>query len=260
MNDLQSQTRVTGHFDSRAKKYFDGYQLQNAEGHSFRIRKRRCMDMLARLPRGSRVVDVGCGPATMVKELLDSEFVVTGTDIASRMIEECTTRFANEPRARFLVCSADQIPLSDSSQSAVTAMGLLEYLNDEPATLMEFCRLLKPDGIAIITFPHFWSPSRVWNRFTHLLAIPILALIGKRRQTSGVKHREYKLAPTLHMIRTAGFKIEDVVFYNFKLGFRPLDSVFPKLSIKIAEALERFYRTPLLRRIGTGFIVRARKL
>jgi ubiquinone/menaquinone biosynthesis C-methylase UbiE len=205
------------------------------------------------------VADIGCGPATMVKELLDRGFNVTGTDIAPHMIEECKVRFGNDPHATFLVSTADRIPLSDASQDAVTAMGLLEYINDEPAALREFHRILKPGGLAVLTYPHYWSPSRAWNRFTHLLALPILLLLGKRRNASGVKHREYHLASTLKMIRDTGFMADDVVFYNFKLGLRPLDSWFPKTFMHIAEALERFCRTPVLRRIGTGFIVLAKK-
>ncbi len=257
--NFQPQDQVAGHFDSKANEYFDWYHLQNLEGHSFRIRKTRCMDMLSTVPAGGHVADIGCGPATMIKELLDRGFIVTGTDIAPHMIEECKTRFANEPRASFVVCSAEHIPLPNGSQNAVTAMGLLEYLNDEPATLKEFHRLLKPGGVAILTYPHYWSPSRIWNRFTNLLARPILFVLRKGKKGPGVKHREYELAPTLHMIRDTGFKIEDVVFYNFKLGLRPLDSWSPKTFMHIAEVLERFCRTPLVRRIGTGFIVLAKK-
>jgi len=258
MSEFQPQQSVTGHFDGKAREYFDWYALQNLEGHSFRIRKTRCMEALTKLQVGSSVADIGCGPATMVKELLDKGFNVVGTDIAPTMIEECKTRIT-DPRASFYVCPADNVPLPDATQDAISAMGLLEYLNDEPATLKEFYRLLKPGGIALLTYPHYWSPSRVWNRFTHLLARPILFVIRKGKKGPGVKHREYSLGPTLEMITHAGFKVDDVIFYNFKLGFRPLDTWFPKMFMHIAEALERFCRTPILRRIGTGFIVVAKK-
>lgn len=259
MNEFQPQDRVTGHFDRAANVYFDWYSLQNLEGHSFRIRKTRCMELLSTIPSGGRVLDAGCGPATMIQELLDRGYEVLGTDIAPHMIEECQKRFAGNPRASFAVAPADVLPVAEGSQDAVTAMGLLEYLNDEPASLKEFHRVLKPGGIAILTYPHYWSPSRVWNRFTHLLAKPLLAVTRRGKPVSGVKHREYHLEPTLKMIRDAGFEVTDVVFYNFKLGFRPFDTLLPVFFMKIAEKLERFCRTPVLRRVGTGFIVLAVK-
>jgi ubiquinone/menaquinone biosynthesis C-methylase UbiE len=217
------------------------------------------MDLLKRIPSGGKVMDAGCGPATMVKELLDAGYEVMGTDIAPHMIEECQKRFAGNPRASFAVAPADDLPIPDGSYDAVTAMGLLEYLNDEPKTLNEFYRILKPNGVAILTYPHYWSPSRVWNRFTHLLAKPLLMVLRRGKPTSGVKHREYTLAPTVQMVRDAGFEVNDIVFYNFKLGFRPLDSWLPVFFMKIAEGLETFCRTPVLRRIGTGFIILATK-
>jgi ubiquinone/menaquinone biosynthesis C-methylase UbiE len=260
MNEFQPQNRVTTHFDNAANVYFDWYKLQNLEGHSFRIRKTRCMEMLAKnIPAGGRVSDAGCGPATMVKELLDAGYEVMGTDIAPHMIEECQKRFANNPRASFAIAPANALPVADGSQDAVTAMGLLEYLNDEPATLKEFHRALKSGGVALLTYPHYWSPARIWNRFTHLLAKPILAITRRGKPAPGVKHREYHLVPTIEMVKAAGFEVSDVVFYNFKLGFRPLDTLLPVFFMKIAEALEPFCRTPILRRLGTGFIILAKK-
>lgn len=260
MNDFQPQDRVTGHFDNASNVYYDWYAQQTPDGHSFRIRKQRCMELLRDLPSGAHVTDAGCGPATMIGELLARGFEVTGTDIAPGMIEECRKRFASNPHATFSVAPAERLPFSDGSQDAVTAMGLLEYLNNEDAVLKEFHRVLKPGGIVLLTYPYYWSPTRVWDRLTHALAWPLLATgIIKRRDASGVKHREYLLNPTLSNIRAAGYEVTDVVFYNFKLGFRPLDTLVPKFIVRIAETLERFCRTPILRSIGTGFIVRAKK-
>jgi ubiquinone/menaquinone biosynthesis C-methylase UbiE len=259
MNEFQAQERVTTHFDKASVEYFDRYSFKNLEGHSFRIRKTRCLELLSKVPSGGRVLDAGCGPATMIKELLDRGYTVTGTDIAPHMIEECQKRFAGNERASFAVAAADRLPVSEGTEDAVTAMGLLEYLNDERAVLKEFHRVLKPGGVVILTYPHYWSPTRVWNRCTNFLARPILAIVRRGKPFSGVKHREYHLEPTLAMIREAGFEVTDVVFYNFKLAFRPLDTLFPVFFMKIAEGLERLSRTPLLRRIGTGFIVAAKK-
>ena len=258
MEEFQAQTRVTQHFDHASKVYTSWYDLPNPEGHSFRIRRTRCLEALSKLPHGTLVVDAGCGPGTFVEALLDKGFHVLGTDIAPGMIEECRKRFADKPHAAFDVSPADAIPLQGMEAGAITAMGLLEYLNDETTVLREFRRVLKPGGLVLLTYPHKWSPTRIWNRWTHALAKPILFFL-RGPKTSGVKHREYELEPTLQHIRDAGFEIKDVIFYNMKLGFRPLDAILPRTTVWIAEHLERFCRTPLLRKIGTGFIVVAKK-
>jgi len=259
MNEFQPQLQVTQHFDDVSRKYFNWYAANDSGGHSFRIRKVRCMELLTALPRGSRVLDVGCGPATMVQELLDRGYDVTGTDIAPQMIDECKNRFAKNPHVTFAVAPANKQPVENASQDAVTAMGLLEYLNNEDEVLQEFQRILKPGGLALITYPHYWSPARAWDRIGSVFARPILALTGRKTLSDSIKHREYHLHQTRQMIQAAGFEIQDVVFYNFKVGLRPLDSLFPALFVKIAEKLELLCRAPGLRRIGTGFIVAARR-
>lgn len=258
MDTFQEQSRVTKHFDDAARVYTSWYDLRNPEGHSFRIRRTRCLEALHRLPHGALVVDAGCGPGTFVDALLDKGYHVLGTDIAPGMIEECRKRFSEKPHASFNVSPADQIPLEAMKAEAVTAMGLLEYLNDETSVLREFRRVLKPGGLAILTYPHKWSPTRIWNRITHTIARPFLRII-RGKKVSGVKHREYELASTIQHVQDAGLEIKDVIFYNMKLGFRPLDSLFPRTIVWISERLERFCRTPILRRIGTGFIVVAKK-
>ena len=260
MSEFQAQERVTTHFDTAAPVYGSWYTAMNPDGHSFRARRLRCMELLQKhVQKGSKVADIACGPATMFKEILDAGFLVYGTDIAPHMVEECRKLYGTDSRVELAICPADAIPLPDQSIQAVSAMGLLEYLNNEDQVLREFHRILTPQGIAILTYPHHASPTRIWNRFTHAIAKPFLSSLRKGQAPKGVKHREYHLAQTITQVENAGFKVEDVVFYNFKLAFRPLDSLFPKLSVRISEKLERFARTPILHRIGTGFILLARK-
>ncbi len=260
MNEFQPQNRVTTHFDTAAPVYGSWYEAMNPDGHSFRARRTRCMELLkAHIPTGSEVADIACGPATMFKDLLDAGYRVYGTDIAPHMIEECQKQFGSDSRVRLEICAAEKIPVADGSLSAVSAMGLLEYVNNEDDVLKEFLRVLPSKGIALLTYPHFYSPTRIWNRFTHALISPFLKIKRYGQAPKGVKHREYKLKETIAQVEKQGFKVEDVIFYNFKTFCRPLDILFPALSVKISEPLERFARTPILRRIGTGFILLARK-
>lgn len=206
------------------------------------------------------MADIGCGPGTFTEALLQAGFQMIATDIAPSMIEDAQKRFQHEPKATFAVAPADQIPTPDGTLDGVTAMGLVEYLNDEEAVYQDIYRALKPGGIALITYPHYWSPTRIWDRITHALVKPLLRLIrGKPSVASGVKHREYQLHTTVASLEQQGFLVQDTVFYNFKLGFRPIEHLFPRSTVWLSERLERFCRTPILRRIGTGFILRVKK-
>lgn len=259
MSEFQPQERVTGHFDQAANVYYSWYDMPNSDGHSFRIRRTRCLELLKGLPQNAKIVDIGCGPATFVDDLLTADFDVLATDIAPHMIEDGRKRFAGRERIRFEVAPAHTIPVSNASVHAITAMGLVEYLNDEDAVYREAHRALRSQGTLIVTYPHYYSPTRAWNRLTHALVKPFLRILRKDKTPKGVKHREYHLDCAIRSIEQAGFAVTDIVFYNFKLGFRPLDQWFPKITVWISERLERYCRTPLIRRIGTGFIIKAIK-
>jgi ubiquinone/menaquinone biosynthesis C-methylase UbiE len=198
-----------------------------------------------------------------VDELLSAGFEVIATDIAPQMIADGRRRFDQRRNVRFEVAPADEIPVGDATLDAVTIMGVLEYLNDEEAVYREARRALKPNGVLIVTYPHYWSPTRAWYRLAKPLAAPVLAvlraLLGRAQPPGGLKHREYRLRQTIAEVEAQGFEVNDVVFYNFKLGFRPLEDWFPRATARQSERLERFCRTQGLRGIGTGFILRARR-
>ncbi|MDO8618080.1 MAG: class I SAM-dependent methyltransferase [Candidatus Uhrbacteria bacterium] len=261
MNLSDTQPRVTRFFNDFAPTYFSRYEMRNQDGHSFRIRKQRVLEGLHDLPSGATVLDVGCGPGVMIRELLARDFRVIATDIAPAMIEECRRRFGDEPRLTLAVTSAEQLPVADSSVDAVIAMGLVEYLPDDEAVLREFARVLKPNGRLIVTLPHEACPSRLWDRLTKFLARPIVLAVRRARGKTipQVIHREYRVNTYRQLCEAAGLNVTNVIFYNMKFFLRPLDRLFPSLGVWCSERLERFGRTPMIRRLGTGFIVFGRK-
>ena len=259
MSEFQSQHNVVTHFDNSAHVYYSWYTMLNSDGHSFRIRRTRCLELLQSLKTGAKIADIGCGPATFIDELLKAGFNVLATDIAPHMIEDGRARFIGQDKIHFEVSPAHKIPVPNASLSAITAMGLLEYLNEEDAVYTEMHRALEIGGRAIITYPHIWSPTRLWAKYTYIFLKPFVKMarkiLNKKIPNEGVKHREYNLKHTIQQFEKAGFTVTDIVFYNFKLGFRPLDTLFPRATVWISERLEKFCRTPILRRIGTGFIL-----
>ncbi|MSR85298.1 class I SAM-dependent methyltransferase [Candidatus Uhrbacteria bacterium] len=258
---VTEQPRVTQFFDEFAPSYFSRYDIRDQDGHSFRIRKQRVLEEFKKLPAGSTVLDVGCGPGVMVRELLDAGYRVIATDIALAMIEECRKQFPRNDRLELIVAPAEHLPLPAASVDGIMAMGLVEYLKDDAEVLREFARILKPQGLIAITLPHEASPSRLWDRLTKWLARPLVLLVrGLRGKVpTDVLHREYRLNEYHALCETSGIHLTHTVFYNMKVFLRPLDRLFPAAGVRCSESLERFARTPFLRRLGTGFIVFGKK-
>lgn len=106
------------------------------------------------LAPGERVLDVGCGPGLLAAEMaaqVGPTGKVHGVDRADSMIAIARANAAGFPHASFEQASATRLPAADASFDAITCTQVLEYVDDVPAALAEFRRVLRPGGrVAIV--------------------------------------------------------------------------------------------------------------
>ena len=97
------------------------------------------------VPCTGRALDVGCGNGKTVSSLLGAGFSVAGIDFAPAAVEKCREL---HPGASFYLSDASELPFPDSSFDYVTAVHVLENLEDgkleKAAREME--RVLAPGG------------------------------------------------------------------------------------------------------------------
>jgi len=125
---------------------------QNAIGAT-RFREVLIRDVLA-VERGERVLDIGCGPADILADLPEVDYV--GVDHSERYIADAKLRFNSA--GTFLVATADQSSLPTiSPRSLAIAVGVLHHLNDDEATsaLNLAYSALEPGGRMITADPTF---------------------------------------------------------------------------------------------------------
>ena len=242
------RTEVT-YFNDLSKTYQGWYSDETPEGYSFRVRREKVLDMLPD-GEGLHLLDLACGPGIMIKGLRAKHYRVTAIDAAPDMVELAKKEAAGDPNVTCEVGDAYQLSVPDRAFDIVTAMGLIEYLDDEPRYLKETNRILKEGGTAIITYPNVWSPWRIWNRFLRFVTRP-----GKKPL---LLHREYTVKRTLEQFRAHGFEPTRVVYYNFKLVPFPLDRLFPRFTVWTSKIFEHLDRSPL-KFLGTAFIVEGTK-
>lgn len=115
----------------------------------------------ARLARGKRVLDAGCGAGYGSAELAAVALSVVGVDVAPEAIE-----FAREhyrlPNLEFEEASCTALPHPDGSFELVAAFEVIEHLGNWREFLLETRRVLAPGGQLIVSTPNklYYTESR----------------------------------------------------------------------------------------------------
>ena len=110
---------------------------------------------------GDRILEIGCGPGTIVPYLPESEYV--GFDLSEEYIEQARTKFRGKyPRVKFFCERVSEYTLPQRSYfDVVLALGILHHLDDAEA-LQLFAmahEALKPGG-KLITLDGVWTNNQ----------------------------------------------------------------------------------------------------
>jgi SAM-dependent methyltransferase len=109
------------------------------------------------------IVDLGCGTGGTTEFIARAfpESRVMGVDESAISADACRSR-----GFEFLRGDACSTPLGDGLADVVTALDVIEHIDDETALVGEAARLLKPEGVLLITvpaLPALWGPHDVLN-------------------------------------------------------------------------------------------------
>ena len=127
-----------------------------------------CDMALEDLPRGGRLLDLGCGTGLFMTRYLASGGTAAGLDISRGMIARARQRCNG---CEVSVGTAEQIPYRDGTFDAVASILAFSYLQRPEAMLGESFRVLKPGGtIAVCTLGR--------NLLTAL--VPVIYRIGEK--------------------------------------------------------------------------------
>lgn len=132
----------------------------------------RLLETRARLPSPARVLDLGCGTGGFLVEL-GRLGPATGVDFAPRALELCRSRGLR----RLARADGQRLPFADASFDLVTALDVIEHLDDDRAALREIVRVLRPGGFAVLNVPAFrflWSAKDELNHHRRRYRLPEL--------------------------------------------------------------------------------------
>ena len=95
-------------------------------------------------------LDLGCGNGKTVSTLIDMGYAVTGVDFSREAVDLCRGRFGDT--AVFKVCDVSELPFGDGSFDYVTAVHVLEHIEDADmrAVADDISRVLRPGGCVFV--------------------------------------------------------------------------------------------------------------
>jgi SAM-dependent methyltransferase len=159
-----------------------------------------------------RILDVGCGTGANLK-MLAAYGRAEGVDISPQAVEFCRERGLDSVK----LGAAEQLPFEDDSFELVTALDVIEHLDDDVAGLREMRRVLRRDGRVLLFVPAF------------------MFLWGVQDDVSNHRRR-YTLPSLVKAVEAAGFAVESSTYANisFFLPVLAVRSVMRWLGLRAA--------------------------
>jgi SAM-dependent methyltransferase len=134
-----------------AETYLHGHHDSVLRSHRWRTAENSAGYLLARLPAGAHVLDVGCGPGTITVDLAARVpgGRVTGIDAAPDVLAEARQEADRRGQAnvRFETGDAYRLAYGDGTFDVVHAHQVLQHLSYPVRALAEMRRVCRPGGL-----------------------------------------------------------------------------------------------------------------
>ncbi len=156
---------------------------------------------------GKTVLDIGCGTGGLARVVAEQGGSYIGLDCYPGTLEMARAFLSdlpNSPKAGLLQASGPSLPLRDASVDVVAAFDVIEHLvGGEPwqrAFLLEIRRVLRPEGILLLTTPNRLHPFEPHTGLygAHYLPVPLADRYIRWRNPSFLE--EYSTYGEIHLL------------------------------------------------------------
>lgn len=145
--------------------YLQGHHDSVLHSHRWRTAENSAAYLLPHVRPGMRVLDVGCGPGTITRDLgalVGPQGEVVGVDSSSEVVAQAAEG-CDLPQVCFAVGDALHLDAGDGTYDVVHAHQVLQHLTDPVAALREMRRVTRPGGFVAVRDADYaamtWHPA-----------------------------------------------------------------------------------------------------
>ena len=215
-------------------KYYEGCKdFSNPD-----TRVHRIIGLVREEPKGA-LLDVGCGDGSSSEEIVKDGWSVSGLELSPKNVTKARKKGINA-----VVGNAEEkLPYNEDMFDVVIAGEIIEHLTNPKNFLEECYRVLKPNGVLILTTPNVC-----------FLLSRIKVLFGKLPYASAPFHFQYfTLSSLKKLLNESGFTIERAIG-NMVLG----EGIFDRLKVPFLKFISthpaKFFPT-----LSANLIIKSRK-
>ena len=248
------------YFEKNALRYKNDYYLRS-RSHPKWIRHKIILQLVEEYvpSKEALILDVGCGPGMLAKDLAIKGYKGSGLDTSNMMIRLSKDLFKQLKKEdwNFLVGDVEKTEFKKGTFDCVIASGVIEYMFEDMKMLNEMNRILKPGGYLIINISNKLGYASSLNILTNLIKrIPyvmnFLSVIRKRVLKSeygadnlGFTPRKHFLFTFKKSLRVSGFEVKKNISHHFSLLPAPFSTLTQGIFGNIDAKLDFLGKTPL---------------
>lgn len=256
------KTESAGEFFDRYADTWQSYYTEGSSAQAFDYHNRQRVALsLAKkyVPDGASILEFGCGSGHTAAQLANLGHKLTCLDVSQGMVNKARETFESAGhQADFFHGVLDDLPDDCGPFDAIMAFGVMDYIEDHPATFNRIAQLLKPGGICLLSFTNAGSPLR-WVEIPIKRSGALVAWLATRDS----RHRDVALntskgnhrRETETLYEQAGIACEETAYFSYGIRFR--NHWIPPLSI--VKRLDGALSGGFMRGLGRGYIVVGRK-
>ncbi|MHB8108964.1 MAG: class I SAM-dependent methyltransferase [Syntrophorhabdaceae bacterium] len=256
-DSLDHLQRVQDFHDADAAGYRDRrYRDDTCEGIAYVTRKEIILGMAPVKP--GKLLDIGCGPGILTRDLVQKGHDVYNADLSMEMIRTArkTAGSSYNGHLSFIVGDASLIPFSAGKMDVVLSIGLMCYIKNHSGVLSEIYRVLKPGGFAIIQINNIRWPA-LYRMFTPVYHALKSILFGKKYDSLNFEFNFSSTGTFLKTLAANKFRVRDLEYYDFRIPF--IDITLPNFSVKMGKAMYRNRKKSWLKMFAHGLLIKVEK-